>query len=390
MHFSTLAAAAAFLAVGSAAPTATSERFVAPQVPKNVGYKTHPAVLMAKTYQKYGKEVPSNIERAAAASTGTVAANPTEYDSEYLEVVTVAGTNLNLDFDTGSSDLWVFSSLLPASERSGHNIYTVNSAHKISGRTWDISYGDGSGAQGTVYSETVTIGGVSVTSQAVEAATSISSEFVSDESDGLVGLAFPSINTCSPTLCPTFFQNAKAQLASPVFTADLKKGAVGSYEFGFIDSTKYTGAITYTSVNTANGFWEFTSSGYAVGSAAFTTSSADSIMDTGTTLLYAPTAWVKAYYAKVSGATNSASAGGYIFPCSATLPSLTVGIGSGRFVIPGSYMNYAPYSGSQCFGGLQVNTGIGFSIFGDIFIKSQFVIFNQGSTPQLGVAAKAT
>jgi aspergillopepsin I len=55
-------------------------------------------------------------------------------------------------------------------------------------------------------------------------------------------------------------------------------------------------------------------------------------------------------------------------------------------------VNYAPLeSGSStCFGGVQSNTGIGFSIFGDIFIKSQFIVFNQGSTPQLGAAPKAS
>jgi len=118
-------------------------------------------------------------------------------------------------------------------------------------------------------------------------------------------------------------------------------------------------------------------------------SSIDAIADTGTTLLYLPAAAVKAYYAKVSGASNSAAAGGYIFPCSATLPSITLGIGSYKAVVPGSYINYAPYSGSSCFGGIQSNTGIGFSIYGDIFLKSQFVVFN-GNVPELGFAAKPT
>jgi Eukaryotic aspartyl protease len=42
-----------------------------------------------------------------------------------------------------------------------------------------------------------------------------------------------------------------------------------------------------------------------------------------------------------------------------------------------------------CFGGLQSNTGIGLSIYGDIFIKSQFVVFDGSASPRLGVAPKS-
>jgi hypothetical protein len=218
----------------------------------------------------------------------------------------------------------------------------------------------------------------------------VSAQFVSDPSDGLVGLAFDTINTVSPVQQKTFFSNAMATLPAPLFTATLKKGAVGSYDFGYIDTTKYTGAITYVPVKTTNGFWEFTGNGYAVGSNSFVSTSIDGIADTGTTLLYLPSAAVKAYYARVSGAAYSSAQGGYIFPCSSTLPSLTLGIGSYRAVVPGSYLNYAPVSSTKCFGGLQSNTGIGFSIYGDIFLKSQFVVFKGPmNSPQLGFAKQA-
>lgn len=81
-----------------------------------------------------------------------------------------------------------------------------------------------------------------------------------------------------------------------------------------------------------------------MGSSAFASSSIDAIADTGTTLLLLPAAVVRAYYAKVGGAVNNAMQGGYTFPCSATLPSLTLGIGSYKAVIPGSFINYAPIS----------------------------------------------
>jgi hypothetical protein len=94
---------------------------------------------------------------------------------------------------------WVFSTLLPASSRAGHNVYNPTSSstyRKLSGYTWRITYGDGSGARGIVGTETVKVGGVTVTRQAVELATSVSAQFVSDTfNDGLLGLSFSSINT---------------------------------------------------------------------------------------------------------------------------------------------------------------------------------------------------
>ena len=231
---------------------------------------------------------------------------------------------------------------------------------------------------------------MTVTTQAVELAEQVSTQFQQDpNNDGLLGLAFSSLNTVTPKQQTTFFDTAinEGLLADSVFTADLKKGVPGTYDFGFIDSSKYTGTITYTPVATSNGFWEFTGTGYAVGSGSFTSSSIDAIADTGTTLLLLDNSIVSAYYAKVSGAAYDNTQGGYTFPCSATLPSFTLGIGSYKSVIPGSYMNYAPSSGSSCFGGLQSNSGIGFNIYGDIWLKSQFVVFDAGNT-QLGVAAK--
>lgn len=132
----------------------------------------------------------------------------------------------------------------------------------------------------------------------------------------------------------------------------------------YIDSSKYTGSITYVPVDDSQGFWGFTAGGYSVGTNNATTGSVgSSIVDTGTSLFYLPTAVVTAYYAGVSGASDSSADGGYVFPCTATLPDFNVAIGGKTFTVPGSYMNYSPVSSgsSSCFGGIQANTGIGFS-----------------------------
>ncbi|KAK1814060.1 hypothetical protein LTR12_011578 [Friedmanniomyces endolithicus] len=398
MHsFITAAALVASASVCLAAPTRLVGRstFKIEQVAVGKVFKSGPVAMM-KTYNKYAKVgavAPSAVVAAAAAAqSGEVTATPEQYDESYLCPVTVGSQTLNLDFDTGSADLWVFSTLTPSSESSGHTLYNPQTSGQIeSGSTWNISYGDGSGAAGDVYADTVVVGGVTATSQAVEAATSVSAQFQQDtNNDGLLGLAFSSINTVSPTPQNTFFDTVKSSLAKALFTADLKAGAAGSYDFGYIDNSKYTGAITYVPVSTTNGFWEFTAGGYSVGTSNGTSGSiGDAIADTGTSLLYLPTSVVAAYYKQVQGATNDQTQGGYVFDCSTTLPDFHVAIGGKVFTVPGSYINFSPGTngGSQCFGGIQANTGLGFTIFGDVFLKSVFAVFDQTqSSPRLGFA----
>jgi hypothetical protein len=122
---------------------------------------------------------------------------------------------------------WVFSTETPASQSTGHPKYNpATSGKKISGATWKISYQDGSGASGDVYADKVVVGPVTATSQAVEAATQVSAQFTEDtDNDGLLGLAFSTINTVRPTKQTTFFDTVKSTLKQKLFAVDLKKGA---------------------------------------------------------------------------------------------------------------------------------------------------------------------
>ncbi|KAJ5178166.1 Peptidase aspartic catalytic [Penicillium coprophilum] len=385
-------ALACFSAVASAVPTKSPRKgFTVNQVTKTpTGTRTvNLPAIYANALAKYGATVPASVH--AAASSGSAVTTPEDGDVEYLTPVTIGGSTLNLDFDTGSADLWVFSSELASSAQSGHDVYDpTKSGTKLSGASWSISYGDGSSASGDVYKDTVSVGGVKATGQAVEAAKKISSQFLQDKNnDGLLGLAFSSINTVSPTPQKTFFDTVKSGLDKPLFAVTLKHGKPGTYDFGFIDKAKFTGEVVYADVDDSQGWWTFTADSYKVGTGS-AGPSITGIADTGTTLLLLDDTVVSAYYKKVTGSKNSSSAGGYVFPCSATLPDFTVTINGYNAVVPGKYINYAPVTtgSSSCFGGIQSNSGIGFSIFGDIFLKSQYVVFD-AEGPQIGFAAQA-
>lgn len=221
-------------------------------------YSRHGALALEKAYLKYNTSLPddlstavSNVRTAFRATladldnlnfdvsdlfdgkkraTGSAAATPEDYDVEYLTPVEI-GTppqTLNLDIDTGSSDLWVYSSETPSGEVSGQEVYAPENsttAVKRSALSWSISYGDGSSSSGDVYYDTVAIGGLAVANMAVEVAAEVSTEFTADtEIDGLLGLGFSTLNTVSPTQQKTFFDKAEDSLDSFLFTVDLKAG----------------------------------------------------------------------------------------------------------------------------------------------------------------------
>lgn len=214
----------------AAPPPLNSGTFTVSQV-RNTNYVKHGPLALAHAYRKYGVTFPDDLAAAVAnivqkREIGSETTTPEEFDVAYLTPVSI-GTPpqvLNLNFDTGSSDLWVFSTELPSESINGQTIYDpFKSGERLSGETWNITYADNSTCNGNVYLDDVTIGRLTVTDQAVEAAKQVSKSFTdSPNMDGLVGLAFSSINTVTPTQQMTFLDRALPKLDLPVLTADLR------------------------------------------------------------------------------------------------------------------------------------------------------------------------
>ncbi|KAK8102162.1 Endothiapepsin [Apiospora sp. TS-2023a] len=428
MHFPTtsilLTAGLAGLAAAAPAPAAPRTKIgtVSINQVRNPHFKHHGKrrgqKVLAKTYLKYGAHMPAGLakimttlhipfnldlgigglgKRNGTNSHGSAEAVPEKDDIQYLTPVQI-GTppqTLNLDFDSGSSDLWVFSSETPSRQVNGQALYDPSkssTSKKVDGQTWSISYGDGSASSGVVVTDNVEVAGVSFPNQAVEVAQKVSSSFSADENnDGLLGLAFSKINTVKPNRQTTWFDNVMSNLEKPVWTSDLKNDAPGTYNFGYIDEEAYTGEISYVPVDNSQGFWSFEASGYSIGNVSVPMKF-QGIADTGTSLAMLPQEIVTAYYKQVPGASMSYSLGGYVFPCNAKIPDFTYMVGDVSIVVPASFINYAEAdeAGKKCFGGIQPDTDIGFSIFGDVALKAAFVVFDVGTEdkPRLGWAKK--
>jgi aspergillopepsin I len=117
--------------------------------------------------------------------------------------------------------------------------------------------------------------------------------------------------------------------------------------------------------------------GFAIGNGPVQSANISAVADTGATLFHLPAKIADAYYAKVQGAVFEKRYNGWTFPCRNATPDMTVIISGKRVTVPGLAINYREINGpnGSCFGGIQRDFGLPFSLFGDIFMKGQLVIF---------------
>ncbi|OAQ62478.1 endothiapepsin precursor [Pochonia chlamydosporia 170] len=311
----------------------------------------------------------------------------TRPDAEYYAEILV-GTppqTINLLFDTGSSDLWLFGADVRGSIDAGQqkwNQAASSTAKLIKNGKWSINYADGSGGKGTIYSDTISVAGVKVDGQGVEYATDVypmsnGGNILGSPVSGIVGFGFDSINSASPKQ-QTLFSNMKRHLTKPLFTVDLKHKADGTFGFGFIEDSRYTGNITYSNVDSSGGFWRWTSNGYAVGDGDFVSLNMTGITDTGGSRLKVPTEAFNAYTSAIANYTDS-------FACDTKLPDFYFGAGGDtKIKVDGEYIK-EKYDDGTC--GLKMGDGGNSATFGSPAMAGAFVVFENGDDgPRIGWA----
>ncbi|KAJ7938381.1 acid protease [Mycena leptocephala] len=284
------------------------------------------------------------------------------------------------DFDTGSSDLWIPSSSCTSktcSSKSKFKASSSSTAVKKSG-SFSIAYGDGSTVSGPIYTDTVSVAGIKATQQYFSPVTNLSSSFASDPVDGILGLAFPAISNMNEN---PFFNTANAQ------------GTVEANQFGFFlassgselylggsNDAKYSGTPEFKKIDSSSGFWQITGAEAKVGSSTVV-SGFETIIDSGTTIMYGPPAAVKEVYAKVAGSAVFDSTNGYYsFPCD-TPPEIAFNWGGSDWVISAANINLGQTEtgSSQCVGALAgQDIGLGSKVWllGDSFMKNVYTIFD--------------
>ncbi|ORX50170.1 rhizopuspepsin 4 precursor [Hesseltinella vesiculosa] len=364
---------AATVGVIQAAPTEKTHKVT---LIHNKNFKRDARRSVAKAHAKF---------HTLAATSGTVPMTDVSGDSEYYAEVQV-GTppqTLKLDFDTGSSDLW-FASTLCSTCSGTQTKYdpTKSSTYQKEGKTWSISYGDGSSASGITGLDTVNLGGLSIKNQRIEMAKQESSQFQQDPVDGLLGLGFDTISTVAGTKTPVDSLIAQNLISKPVFGVFLghtSTGGGGEYVFGGYDTAKVSGSLTTVTVDNSQGWYGFTVDDVSAGAGTTGTGSFSAIADTGTSLMLFPSS-IASTIAQAYSATDNGD-GTYTISCDAsTLTDLTITIAGAQFTVPAADLIYYQ-QGSTCMAGFGYSS-MSQAIMGDVFLKNVYTVFDQG-TPAL-------
>ncbi|KAI0058456.1 acid protease [Artomyces pyxidatus] len=330
---------------------------------------------------------------AKRAGTGSV---PLTDDEAQLWYGTISiGTPLKqftVDFDTGSSDLFVPASTC-GSTCSGHTKWTVSSSStsKDLKKTFTLRYGDGSSVSGEQYTDIFSIAGLTATKQTLGAAKTYSQGFESSEfpPDGLMGMGFESISDYNAN--PPFQSLiAQGKVSDPSFSFKFADSGSELY-LGGANSKLYTGSFAYVPVTT-EGYWQTTFDAISVGGRKVVSSSA-AIIDTGTTQIIGDSTSIAAIHAKIPGAKSAPQYGDgtYTVPCSfSTASSVTFG-GVTFAVAPSTVPVGAVSSGSStCISGFAADDSLDgeFWIIGDVFLQNVYTNFDVGNS-QVGFATLA-
>ncbi|KAI0432843.1 aspartic peptidase domain-containing protein [Xylaria sp. FL1042] len=399
----------AFLAAVVASPVTnnvnTGNTFSVPLI-HNADKPVHGPSEILKTLRKYNLAIPHGLQEVVNKhhakmallappdddGTGSVPAKSKDGDLLWLAPVNV-GTppqELFVDLDTGSTDSWFFSTETKTSEVNGQKLWNPNKSSTsslIQNCSWSILYGDWSTSSGTCYKDTFALGKLQIPNMTIESAESVSDMFTATPyMSGLVGLAWPQLKQTVPPQ-KALIEFLPEVLDEAVFTVDFRHNSSdGSFNFGYIDDQLHESDIEYTSVDTSDGFWSVKNTAFGISGENLTYSfltPKSVIIDTGTTLLFAPESSVDTYFAKIPDANFSTDDYGYVVPCDAELPDFLWEISdeTGNVVkgaVPGAYLIYAHTTDELCFAGLQSIssfTGVD-GIFGDIFLKSGFFAFD--------------
>ncbi|KAJ8663214.1 hypothetical protein O0I10_001391 [Lichtheimia ornata] len=353
-------------------------------------------------YNLHGKVPPFRISDVRHA----VELDSVNVDVEYVGAVEI-GTppqTFEMDFDTGSSDIWVPSSNCSVCSKNGTflssksktffpeaattmdntTMISANDTNDGHNSSWTLQYGDGSTVEGNKGYDTITVGNATAKHQLFGLANKVSQQFIEDERlDGIFGLGFAGLSLMGAN--QSFVENLKTQgmirdAVASFWLSNSSNG--GELLLGDIDSKRYEGDLTYLDVSKPPRYWEVPFTGVKVGNRSYISGmdpgNGTAIVDTGTTLIILPLTLSHAVHEQIPGAVYNRTYG-WQMPCKPnTTESVGFTLGDHDFPIPLQNLvreKVNPDNSSLCYSGI-AEAPMPMVILGDTFMRTYYTVFD--------------
>jgi len=315
----------------------------------------------------------------------TVGSDPLEsYKDQLWHGKISVGTpakEFDVDFDTGSADIFVPGPNCTDVNCQGHTIFTPNasSTAKPLPGNFTMRYGDGSTVTGHVFTDSVNVAGITTRNQVIGVADTFNAGFNKARfpSDGLFGLGFKNISVFRSTNWTTYVDNLVGQRRlKPQFS--FKLNTTGSeLTVGGANSRLYQGDFTYVDV-TEKAYWQIPVESFAV-NGQHALGPVNSIVDTGTTYIVGDTASVAKFYEAIPGSKNAtltAGPGHWTIPCQ-NLPVISLTFGGRAFNVDPLIFSMGRLNGTEdCVGGISSSDTLKFWVVGDVFLQNVYTTFD--------------
>ncbi|XP_044537940.1 pepsin A-like [Gracilinanus agilis] len=257
-----------------------------------------------------------------------------------------------------------------------------SSTYKATDQEVSISYGTGS-MTGILGYDTLQVGALTVTNQTFGLSKTEPGTFLAGTDwDGILGLAYPQLSMfrASPVFDSMWDQ---ALLSQKVFAFSLSSnGQNGSVVmFGEIDSSYYSGNITWIPVSVPM-YWQITVTSITInGKVIACDGGCEAIVDTGTTLVYGPPVDVSNIQTAIGASLNSQGEMGISCSSIKSLPPVVFNINGVEFPVPANgYIRQ--FKEDYCTSGFFAQRKNSW-ILGDVFLRHYFVIFDRGNNQPL-------
>ena len=136
----------------------------------------------------FPQNVVTSVAHVSRPKTGSEPLTDQEGSGQWTGLTSIGDQPFIINFDTGSSDLWVPSSKCTTPSCAKKHKYnpTKSPTSKAQLGQFSIEYADNSTVQGPIYTDTVSVAGIQVTDQYLAAASVLSPMFTQEAEDGLV------------------------------------------------------------------------------------------------------------------------------------------------------------------------------------------------------------